>query len=297
VYRHIAVPVDDTVEGRQAIDFALRLGMAADAAIELVHVELDHAHDEALHRLRDRASESGLPVRLTLLPGHAPEALADYLATAEGDLVVMATHDRGRLERILLGSVTAHVIRRANQPILVLRVKDAGIEVSAAIRHIVVALDGSDMSDQILPHAGDLATLTGARVTLLTVVTPILVTVANAALGEPVLGLGAAISALPGEEQSVASEREWLARRADALRERGLRATTDVVLHQHAGRAIVEYAATHGADVIALSTHGRSALKRLVMGSVANHLLHSSDAMLLVVRPTGPFSEDAETAN
>ena len=294
MYRHVTVPVDDTVEGRQAIDWALRLAVDAKAAVELVHVELDHAHDAALHALRDwAASESGIPVRLTLLSGHAPEALADYLTTSPADLVVMATHDRGRLERVLLGSVTAHVMRRAHQPVLVLRVEKSVTETPDAIRHIVVALDGSEMSDQVLSHAGDLAKLTGARITLLTVVQPILETVANAALGEPVLGLGAAVSALPGDVQSVSSEREWLMRRAEPLRGRGVEVATDVVLHQHIGRAIVEYATRHDADVIALSTHGRGALKRLVMGSVASHLLHASDAMLLVVRPSGTFGDDA----
>jgi nucleotide-binding universal stress UspA family protein len=291
VYRHVAIPIDDTTEGREAVDLAVELAMIMKAAIELVHVELPGAHDEGLHAMRDQIGEAGVPVSLTLLSGHPPEALADYLATSTTDLVVMATHDRGRLERLLLGSVTANVMRRAGKPVLVLRVRQSSHVPHEAIRHILVALDGSDLSDQIIPHAAALATLTGARVTLLTVVQPILETVANAALGEPVLGLGAAVSALPTEEQSVSAEEQWLEHRAASLRERGLTVHSTVVLHRNAGRAIVAYAADSAVDVIAMSTHGRGAVKRFVMGSVAGQVLHSSDAMLLVIRPSGPFKE------
>jgi nucleotide-binding universal stress UspA family protein len=82
---------------------------------------------------------------------------------------------------------------------------------------------------------------------------------------------------------------EYLDQRAEQLRQRSLNAHTRVVSHRRPATAILDDASTHGVELIALATHGRGGLKRLLVGSVADKLLRGSTTAVLVYRPVGEF--------
>jgi nucleotide-binding universal stress UspA family protein len=300
MYRHISIPVDGALQSSQAIRWGVDLARRSGAMVELINVavparpgdELKAAGlspaakvariEEAEMSLREEAARldgDGLRVTTTILNGPIPSALAEHLGRSGTDLVVMATHDPGRLERIMIGSVAENVIRHVAKPVLLLLKDDTEL----TIRRILVPLDGSEFSERILPHAADLALAVNAEITLFTAVLPILAT-ASVGLGEPVPGATAAIGTLATDE-SVAAQRDWLEAKARELRSRGLTSTTHATVHGNAGHAIVDYAKTHDVDVIAMSTHGRGAVKRLITGSVATHVLHEAHKAMLINSP------------
>jgi len=149
---------------------------------------------------------------------------------------------------------------------------------------IVVALDGSDLAEQVLPHVVALAEKFESTLTLVRATVAI---EKVAALVEPAVG---GVPVDPGLiEETVESEEHdassYLEHVANDLRVRGLRVTTE-----HAEGAavdvIVDCARRIEADLIALTTHGRSGLGRLVFGSVADGVLRAAPCPVLLVRGT-----------
>jgi len=162
--------------------------------------------------------------------------------------------------------------------------------------HILVPLDGSARAARILPHVAALAAQVAARITLLTVVGPLALD-ASAIAGLPTsvgavpLGLDGGLLAADGErapwpETARQENMRYLDELAARLRGQGL-----TVAARHAegvpAAAIVATARACGADLVALTTHGRTGLERLLLGSVAEEVLRHAPCPLLVVRVTG----------
>lgn len=134
----------------------------------------------------------------------------------------------------------------------------------------------TDLSDESLRAFAPLASLAVAHqssVTLLHVVED-----------TPIMPRGAAFAApitLPGAEADQRRAEEWLAARAGNAFA-GLPVDVKVIMAPDVGEAIPAYAKEHGYDLIAISTHGRSGFRALVMGSVASAVLRHADRPVLV---------------
>ena len=139
-------------------------------------------------------------------------------------------------------------------------------------RRIIVPVDGSDLAEQVIPHVEALAKAFSAQITVLWV-TPHVSTVA----GMPV----ASEERWKSEDDELA--RPYLARVEQRLRDGGVEPTIERD-EGHPAEVIVERARTLGADLIVMSTHGRSGLKRVVMGSVAEGVVQHTECPVLLVR-------------
>ena len=312
MYRHIAVPLDGTTESHQALSLAVGIARKADGLVDLVHVHVAFPpvggtevygaaglSEDAIASLRQIAEQKlqrttaeveALGVRVTsaVLQGDVPNALADHFRTSGTDLIVMTTHDRGRLEHLLLGSVAESVVRRVQLPVLLVRAGDGTPTLSSVPRvgRILIPLDGSPFGEQVTPHAEKLAVLMGSEITLLTVVQPVVVAAALATEAGPAADL-----ALPSKMDIDPSDRAEIQSRvleqtAMSLRTHGVSVHTAALADGNPARAIVEYARKKNIDLIAMTTHGRGALKRLVAGSVSQAVLHTSPTLMLMYRPT-----------
>lgn len=152
----------------------------------------------------------------------------------------------------------------------------------AAYRRMAVALDGSARAEQILPHVVLLAKQFRAVVTLLRVVTPPGPLVPEALDGWMHAERGACALAADAEQQRWETGR-YLWEIADRLRAEGL--TVDwLEAEGRAAEAIVAGARAIGADLIAMTTHGRSELGRHVLGSVADDVIREADCPVLLLR-------------
>ena len=166
-------------------------------------------------------------------------------------------------------------------------------------RRVLVNLDGSPLSEAVLPQVEQLVTGTDTSVTLLRVAELPEQTVAGRV--EPpmplvVTGSGPAVITRPElrlvETRGQAFMRVkdevkgYLEEKAHALRAEGIEVETVSRLGPPA-ESIIDYAATHDVDLIMMSTHGRTGLGRMLFGSVAASVLKSGVRPVLLVRPGG----------
>jgi nucleotide-binding universal stress UspA family protein len=184
---------------------------------------------------------------------------------------------------MLLGSVADALIRAADVPLLLLRPRDEldHSPISLQARHILVPLDGSSLAESVLGHAIEFATLTGATMTLLHVSMPAVVIAT--AMGGPIG------TELDGRAQLHLYE--YLTRTASRVRERGVTVDVASCTHLNAAQGILDYAATHAVDMIAMATHGRGGWSRKFFGSVTVTVLRSVMMPMLVYHP--PRTDDA----
>jgi nucleotide-binding universal stress UspA family protein len=300
-YRSLLVPVDGGPFGEHALPLALGIARRAGAGVRVVHVHcpLRPAYPpETLHSgsrldaflrrrqqaylddlVRRLARVTSVPVTPVFLEG--PE-VADSLCEAAGagtDLVVMATHGRGPLGRLCFGSVADALIRRLSVPLLLVRGYNAPADLTGdpPVRHVLIPLDGSGFAEQVLEPALALGTLTGADHTLLRV-TPL--------ESDYSAGYGGGVTQRRLGERRQAEAWGYLRRVADRLGGRTLRVHPRVLLdEQPTARAILWYARTHDADLIALTTRGRGGLARLFRGGVADRVVRGASVPVLVLRP------------
>jgi nucleotide-binding universal stress UspA family protein len=302
MWNKLLVPLDGSPHSEIALSVAGCLAERAQAQLRLMHV-LDFvapapiapgldaawqgcAHSDAQCYLDSRAAQlqtSGIDVSTVVIEGEAAFVIPDAAHEWDASLIVMSTHGHGPMTRAWLGGVADSVVRSARIPILLLRpvLGDSATTPVGAFKHVLVLLDGSSLAERIVPHALTLARLCNAHVTLLQVVHPWVM---------PARPLAAAAHQPELRATVIAQRREgaqtYLTDIAVRL-EGEMEQVTSAVIVAEAGDAaeILKYAEQQAADVIALATHGRAGLKRLVLGSVADKVMRGASVPVLVLRP------------
>lgn len=213
--------------------------------------------------------------------GFAGETICDEAGRIGADLIVMATHGRSALGRMWLGSVADHVVRHSTRPVLLVHPGRDFITGAGQIPgNILVALDPSEYSEAILDPVFDLARLTGAQVTLLTVVAPVF-DVAEPVLPPPVPQHPAILARRSDEAHA------RLRRVAHRLRQRDLSVSVRVVVGSSAAAGILSVLEESRFEMAALTTHGAGGVRRLMVGSVADKVIRAARKPVLVLRPAG----------
>jgi nucleotide-binding universal stress UspA family protein len=301
MYTTIMVPTDCSGFDREAIRVALRLAETTRAKVHLVRVStgvaffgmaattdglalsaeaLQQEFDTELAELHALAAEcrmiTNADITTALEQGSVPDALAGYANRNDVDVIIISSHGRRGFARFSLGSVTDSLIRLTTIPVLVVKPPRSYLnpQVAGAFKRIVVPLDGSALAEQILPRIAGLAELEGAELTLLYVLKPH--TYSQQQIQDPLL---------PWWEKDIASAEAYLFPMAAKLRRRGLTVSSDIVIGDDVAEKIVEFARCEKADLIAIATHGRGGLSRLIHGSVTDALTKSAPASVFVFHP------------
>jgi nucleotide-binding universal stress UspA family protein len=152
-------------------------------------------------------------------------------------------------------------------------------------KRALIPLDGSSMAERILPFLVQIAGPLDLEVVLVRVMPPI----------APHAIEGTTYFTVDDVAARLAEAREYLAPLAADLRGRGVRATTDA-RHGEPVREIVAAAREHDADMIAMTTHGRSGVSRLLFGSVAEAVLREAEIPVLMMRDTEPRTSGVRAA-
>lgn len=290
----ILVPLDGSELAEQVLPYASELAGRAsaelllltsiqpvgiwDATATAINWEREERlAQEYLDAQKDRLEAAGVKVRVKRQHG---EAAANILETAEAEsvsLIAISTHGRSGLSRWLFGSVADRVVQSSHVPLLMIR-PDARTEPRPIFEKILVPLDGSDVAAGVLPFVEEVAKLFGASLVLYHAVPP--------------------ISAYPGFEtvnpqldgkvlqEMQQQAKELLSRAAHDIEARGFRVTVAVSIDL-AADGILRAARETGAGLVAIGTHGRSGLGRMVLGSVANAVMRRSTIPCLLVHPSG----------
>lgn len=288
----ILVSVDFSPASESALRRALDLAGRTGADLCLLHVVPGlSANDASVESLADeerefyrrvweraerdldaflhRSPPSGVQLHHKLVAGVPTRTILAQAEEEDADLIVMGTHGRRGMRRLVLGSVAETVLRQSERPVLVVPEVAAGL---APLFHVLAPTDFSDAAGLALPVAAEIADLYGARLDLLHVLEPV-----------PLLGALAGVhtaEALFPELYPHAEERlgELVREGTGALG----RATYHVVEGRAAG-AVVDYAATHGVDLIVMAKHGWHGVERVLMGSATERICRTAPCAVLAL--------------
>lgn len=292
----ILVPLDRSSFAEQALPLALSIARRAGASLDLLQVHLLYAfedpkcprlpYDPALDREQKQqeqlyldgtatwvTSVSAVPVTTAVVEGLVADGILSQAQARKADLIVMTTHGRGPASRFFLGSVADELIRRTPIPVLLVRPTDItpSLIPEPVVEHIVIPLDGSALAEQVLEPAFELAHLLEARCSLLRMVEE----------APPVPG-----GASSGHLHVTRAEAEaYLERIASQANVQGVPTRAHVSVGRHAAETILEEARAFPSHLIALATHGRGGVRRMLLGSVADKVIRGASSPVLVYRP------------
>jgi nucleotide-binding universal stress UspA family protein len=309
------VPLDGSEFSEQALPLAVDIVRKAGGTLHLCHVRAPVAtvysetplflQDDLEQRLsareearlqayldgvaeRVRKAVPGIAVITHLPEGEPAETLQKHAEVGKVDLVVMTSHTRGAVGRFWLGSVADELLRHLTIPILLTRPATQpprlGSEVSP--RLVMVPLDGTPLAEQMLGPAVELAKMCNAGLDLLRVIKPVVAMtppVSGASMGQMAAELIDRLTAVQNELRKEALT--YLERIAAPLRAQALHVLTRVTQEEQPALAILNEAELEGAGMIALATHGRRGLARLVLGSVADKVVRAAKVPVLLCRP------------
>jgi nucleotide-binding universal stress UspA family protein len=303
MFKKLLVPLDRSELAEQAIGQAAAIARKSNAGMDivLVHQPVPYVGfsdipwygeqwKDELKYVETIANElesgGGVHTTFAVPKGDVVDMICERAVEVDADLVVMTSHGRTGLSRIWLGSIADGVIRNSKSPVLLMRPVETKMDRAAAHKmfsHVLITLDGSTLSEEILSPALALARSSDSRITLLRVVQPIPVL-----LVDP--GIPFAYAPPPPDpvvtETLVEEAKKQMAGTAERLTEQGFKVDTAVISSPFVARTILDFAADRGVDLIAISTHGRGG-SRLVVGSVADKLIRGSGLPMLIQRPVG----------
>lgn len=225
-----------------------------------------------LHDAAERLAGPGRTVETAAVSGRAGDAIVSRTVEWGADVVVVGSRGHGKLETMLLGSVSSEVVDTVQVPVLVAR--------GRAVRRVVFAWDGSDRAQAAVPALTEWGLFDDVRVDVLSVADADPPWWVTAGLVDDETAADAYIAAAgPSREQHEALAREM----ADRLGASGLQAIP-ATREGDPAESIVAFARAKAADLVVLGTHGRTGLRRLLMGSVARNVLLHADCSVLLAR-------------
>jgi nucleotide-binding universal stress UspA family protein len=221
------------------------------------------------------------------LEGEVAAALEAQAARVEADLVVLSTHGRGAMGRFWLGSVADDLLRDLPRPVLLVRPHEGQPELKRVpdLKTILLPLDGSPLAEQILAPARELAKLFGSALYLVRIVRPVLRS-SYLPEGGTIQGMAhSAVETIQIAQQRLEDEAQsYLDRIADSLLEQRVSVSTKVVINEEPAAGILAKAQLRQAGMIAMETRGRRGLSRMIVGSVADKIVHGTEVPVLLHR-------------
>lgn len=273
----ILVPLDGSLEAQSALPYAMALATAGTELVLLTVVRDDDDRPSAraaLEQAAERARVSGHEVRTEVVVGDPAEGILAAAASSGADMIVMASHGRGAVGRLIHGSVADRVAREATVPTMVVRAETMAPG-PVGITRLVVPLDGSPLAEQSLPFAAAISRRLGTPLFLVRAVN-------TAELLPPAVGMGEAIPFELYDEAEKELDREaetYLNEVAKRLRAQGIPVATEV-LTGAAASAIEE--ATQFGDVVVICSHERTGVMRWLLGSVAETLTRRDQSPVIL---------------
>lgn len=293
MYRQILVPLDGSKTAENVLPYARFLTANLKIPAQLISVVetpvsadaekalyLDSLIERAVATSQEYLSRVaktfvGVNVTVTVEKGNPEEII---LARAEADqkiLIAMATHGRSGMSRWLLGSIAEKIVHEAKNPVFLVRAKDnANTGARATLNSIIVPLDGSKLAESILPTVIELATAMKLKVVLLQTFSlkQIIYSYENYLPDSAEL-----------QRVSKSGATRYLESKEQQLKSAGLDVLS-VVSEGEAAETIIELAKGSPDSLIAMCTHGRSGVRRWILGSITEKVVRHAEDPVLAIR-------------
>jgi nucleotide-binding universal stress UspA family protein len=299
----ILVPLDFSRASMEALDYAVAFATQFQAAIHLVHV---HPADEllsapgaghlllqsaeAIERLNEelvgihRKHASFCPENCHVRGGRPYQEIVELAREIDADLIVLSTRGHTGLKRVLLGSTAERVVRFASRPVLVVRRRGRNGRAAARtaaelhIRKILAPVDFSECSMAGAMYAAFLGKAFGAKLCLLHVVQP----------PAPILVDRVSVDLSSIDSLNLKNARLDMEAfgKLDFLRD--IKCAMEVRTGYPVDQICSE-TKQNDVDLVVISTHGRTGFNRMLLGSVAEHVVRYAECPVMVV-PSPPSS-------
>jgi len=295
--KRILVPTDFSVASDRAVKMGMTLAERFDAEVHPLYVRQIHVHpggffiappreQSLLDEVEKVLQSTDLEAREALaglVPKHngvryeghietgvsVPNVILESVQSYDCDLIIMGTHGRRAVSRLLMGSVAERIARRSAVPVFTTR---DGVAGPLPPKKMLVGYDSSEDSMDALRFAGAWARSPDAKLIVLHVVEPLV---------------------YPRFYAYPPTQREY----DERIMEKGRQALQQVateflpeveyetaVVQGPAASSIVEYAGKHDCDLVVLATHGLSGFEHALLGSVAERVVRTADVPVLTVR-------------
>jgi nucleotide-binding universal stress UspA family protein len=226
-------------------------------------------------RVSKRLKERGINSTYNIVRDNTTQGIIETVKSNDGDLIVMGKQGQGFVERLIIGSNTAKVLR--SSPVPVLAVKGRGTKNINKIENILVPVDVSDDAESPILSSFEFAESLNASVTLLYVFW----------LDEKAYDIPPSMV-----ERFMKKSHQKLDRMANLAKKKFLRTkkraklnlSTEVIHGVSPASAIRDYAQKNKFDFIIMNTHGRKGI-RIILGSEAEKVIRKAPCSVLVVRP------------
>lgn len=297
MFKRILVPLDGTELAERALPAALAIAKANAAEVVLlrsmimVHTMLpefageydwrwpdmslesvEHEVNEYLESVVQAYRQPGVVFVKRVVEGDEASAIQETARKDNVDLIIMTSHGRSGVKRWLLGSVTERTLHNALCPVLVIRAPEI-------IRHVVIALDGSDLAERALDPGMLVAHGLGAHVTLVHVSQP---DSAETLEAMPLEWLERETGRYVRQTTREQAER-YLAGVARRYVQQGIEVDTFVPSGSVVDN-ILSFIEQEEVDLVAMCTHARTSLRRWVYGSNTSKVMRGCNCSMLVVR-------------
>ena len=307
MYTRILTPLDGSEVSEHVLPYARALASSLSLPMTLLlAIEPDyptigqalnptlHWHETETHRsghaegylasVATGLRNAGLTVDTIAPRGEPATAIVEEAAKDDSILIAMTSHGRSGFARWWMGSVADKVLHMARNPLLIVRSQDdAPTTRESPPERLIVPVDGSELAEEILSHVAYLSTAMGLPVYLVCVTMSEDEYQQTMSMGRRVLPptlppFEAFSEALDG------AARRYLAEVREQLTSRGVASIEERVLQGPPADAIVDIATSGENSLVAMTTHGRSGVGRIVLGSVAERVVRQSGGPVLLVR-------------
>ena len=287
MFKGILVPLDGSKTAERAVSYATAIATIFGSQISLVsvsestadashlyHAYLNNVAKKLRSQLKDWRAGEQCEVRIEVLIGNPALEIVRFAHKEKTSLIVMASRGSSGEGPWLLGNIAAKVLRTTDRPVFLVRIpaSDTALEQRKLVRKILVPLDGSKAGESALCYAERLAKIMSAEIILLEVFEPV-----------RTVGASGIFYTVRDDEAVRKTLISYLDTVAQSIKEQGVKVSS-VVAFGDAASQIMKYAEENGVDLITVSSHGRSGVRRWVFGNVTDKILHTGDIAVLVVR-------------
>ena len=282
MFSNILVPLDGSAQSNAALPVARTVAQATGGTLTLLRI-VEPGHGSAtkeasaeLRRIQAELAESAPRVDIAAVEAeHVGRGILDQIQHRAADLVIMRTHGRAGINRVVLGSVAQEVLSESRVPVLLLR---PGGRRMTHLRKLLVPIDGSPGGTLALAAAVELARTTGASLKLLEISQP----ASNWVYATDAYG-GMSYYDPVWDEESLASAHSYV----DAVVSRVRAANVDVEGETRqeplVAGAIVVAADTANSDLIVMSTRALTGPARAILGSTADAVVRMAHCPVLLI--------------
>jgi len=205
-----------------------------------------------LESIKNRASKENVDCEIIVHLSEEPyQDIIDEAAKNQVNMIIVGTHGRTGLKRLMMGSVTAKVIGHSTCNVLVVPVT-AKVE----CKNILIATDGSRYSDAAAIEAIGVSKRCGSSLIVISVAT---------------------------SDEEIKSAEDNVKKVVELAEKEGIK-TDGLAVKGIPYEAIVDASKRKGADLIVVGSHGRTGLERLLMGSVTERVIGHCESAVLVVK-------------